>query len=70
MRVVALVPGSIDNQILFFATLDDLKRCYPHAQIDVIVEPQSKAAYRVSKSVRDVLMFDYKDRNSLADWGS
>jgi ADP-heptose:LPS heptosyltransferase len=70
MRVVALVPGSIDNQILFFATLDDLKRCYPHAQIDVIVEPQSKAAYRVSKSVRDVLMFDYKDRNSLADWGN
>jgi len=70
MRVVALVPGSIDNQILFFATLDDLKRYYPHAQIDVIVEPQSKAAYRVSKSVHDVLIFDYKDRNSLADWGN
>jgi ADP-heptose:LPS heptosyltransferase len=70
MRVVALVPGSIDNQILFFATLDDLKRYYPDAQIDVIVEPQSKAAYRVSKSVHDVLTFDYKDRNSLADWGN
>jgi ADP-heptose:LPS heptosyltransferase len=70
MRVVALVPGSIDNQILFSATLDDLKRYYPHAQIDVIVEPQSKAAYRVSKSVHDVLTFDYKDRNSLADWGN
>jgi ADP-heptose:LPS heptosyltransferase len=70
MRVVALVPGSIDNQILFFATLDDLKRYYPHAQIDVIVEPRSKAAYRVSKSVHDVLTFDYKDRNSLADWGN
>jgi len=70
MRVVALVPGSIDNQILFFATLDDLKRYYPHAQIDVIVEPQSKTAYRVSKSVHDVLTFDYKDRNSLADWGN
>ncbi|MTJ52954.1 glycosyltransferase family 9 protein [Anabaena sp. UHCC 0253] len=70
MRVVALVPGSIDNQILFFATLDDLKRYYPHAQIDVIVEPQSKAAYKISKSVHDVLTFDYKDRNSLADWGN
>ncbi len=70
MRVVALVPGSIDNQILFFATLDDLKRYYPHSQIDVIVEPQSKAAYRVSKSVHDVFTFDYKDRNSLADWGN
>ena len=70
MRVVALVPGSIDNQILFFPTLDDLKRYYPDAHIDVIVEPQSKAAYRVSKSVHDVLTFDYKDRNSLADWGN
>ncbi|MFM7364535.1 MAG: glycosyltransferase family 9 protein [Cuspidothrix sp.] len=70
MRVVALVPGSIDNQILFFATLDDLKRYYPQVQIDVIVEPQSKAAYRLSKSVNDVLTFDYKDRNSSADWGN
>ncbi len=70
MRVVALIAGSIENQILFFATLDDLKRYYPHAQIDVIVEPKSKAAYRVSKSVHDVLTFDYKDRNSLADWGN
>ncbi|RCJ30888.1 glycosyltransferase [Nostoc minutum NIES-26] len=70
MRVVALVPGGIGDQILLFPTLDDLKRYYPNAQIDVVVEPRSKAAYRVSKSVRDVLTFDFKDRNSLADWGN
>ncbi|MEA5619158.1 glycosyltransferase family 9 protein [Cronbergia sp. UHCC 0137] len=70
MRVVALVPGGIEEQILFFATIDDLKRNYPQAQIDVVVEPQSKAAYRVSKSVHEVFTFDYKDRNSLADWGN
>lgn len=70
MRVVALVPGSIGDQILFFPTLDGLKRHYPDAQIDVVVEPQSKAAYQVSKSVHEVLTFDYKDRNSLADWGN
>ncbi|PMB05378.1 glycosyltransferase [Fischerella thermalis CCMEE 5198] len=70
MRIVALVPGGISDQILFFPTLDDLKRNYPDAQIDVVVEPRSKAAYRVSKSVNDVLMFDYKDRNSLADWAN
>ncbi|MBD2295846.1 glycosyltransferase family 9 protein [Anabaena sphaerica FACHB-251] len=70
MRVVALVPGSIGDQILFFPTLDDLKRSYPDAQIDVVVEPRSKAAYQVSKSVHEVLTFDYKDRNSLADWGN
>ncbi|MBE9057268.1 glycosyltransferase family 9 protein [Sphaerospermopsis sp. LEGE 08334] len=70
MRVVAFVPGSIGDQVLFFPTLDDLKRSYPNALIDVVVEPRSKAAYRVSKSVHEVLTFDYKDRNSLADWGN
>ncbi|AHJ28332.1 glycosyltransferase family 9 protein [Nodularia spumigena CS-584] len=70
MRVVALVPGGIGDQILFFPTLDDLKRNYPNAQLDVVVEPRSKAAYRVSKSVNDVLSFDYNDRNSLADWSN
>ena len=58
MRVVALIPGGIGDQILFFPTLDDLKRIYPDAQIDVVVEPRSKGAYRVSKSIHEVLLFD------------
>ncbi|WP_414527954.1 glycosyltransferase family 9 protein [Nodularia chucula] len=70
MRVVALVPGGIGDQILFFPTLDDLKRSYPNAQLDVVVEPRSKAAYQVSQSVNDVLTFDYQDSNSLADWSN
>jgi ADP-heptose:LPS heptosyltransferase len=70
MRVVALVPGGIGDQILFFPTLDDLKQNYPDAEIDVVVEPRAKAAYRVSKSVNDVLTFDFKDRNSPADWAN
>ncbi|HEY9854057.1 MAG TPA: glycosyltransferase family 9 protein [Leptolyngbyaceae cyanobacterium] len=70
MRVVALVPGGIGDQILFFPTLDDLKRNHPEAEIDVVVEPRSKGAYRICKSVQDVIPFDFKDRNSLADWGN
>ncbi|WP_009634571.1 glycosyltransferase family 9 protein [Synechocystis sp. PCC 7509] len=70
MRIVALVPGKIGEQILFFPTLDDLQRVYPDAQIDVVVEPRAKAAYRVCKSVTDTIAFDFKDRNSLADWGN
>jgi ADP-heptose:LPS heptosyltransferase len=70
MRVVALVPGGLAQQILFFPTLDDLKQSYPDAEIDVVVEPQAKAAYRVSRSVNDVLTFDFKDRNSPADWAN
>ncbi|NJM22519.1 MAG: glycosyltransferase family 9 protein [Richelia sp. SM1_7_0] len=70
MRVVALVSGGIGDQILFFPTIDDIKRYYPNAQIDVVTEPRSKAAYRVSKSVSEVIAFDFGDRNSLADWGN
>lgn len=68
MRVVALVPGGIGDQILFFPTLDDLKQNYPDVQIDVVVEPRAQAAYRVCKSVSNVLRFDFKDRNSLTEW--
>ncbi|MBD2182566.1 glycosyltransferase family 9 protein [Aerosakkonema funiforme] len=70
MRVVALVPGGIGDQILFFPTLDDLKRNYPEADIDVVVEPRSRGAYRVCRSVSETIPYDFKDRNSLADWGN
>ncbi|MDX2214411.1 MAG: glycosyltransferase family 9 protein [Oculatellaceae cyanobacterium bins.114] len=70
MRIVALVPGGIGDQILFFPTLDHLKQTYPNAEIDVVVEPRSKGAYRVCKSVDDTIAFDFKDRNSPADWAN
>lgn len=70
MRVVALVPGGISEQILFFPTLDALKQNYPNAEVDVVVEPRAKPAYRVSKSVDDILTFDFQDRNSPADWAN
>ena len=68
MRVLALVPGDIGNQILFFPTLETIKKQYPQASIDVLVEPRSKKAYRVCKNVDDVLVFDFQDRNSFADY--
>lgn len=70
MRIIALVPGGIGDQVLFFPTLDDLKQAYPDAWIDVVVEPQSRDAYRVSKSIHETIPFDFKARNSLADFGN
>jgi ADP-heptose:LPS heptosyltransferase len=70
MRILALVPGGIGDQILFFPTLDDLKGQYPEGEIDVVVEPRSTAAYRISKSVNKVIAFDFKDQNGPADWGN
>jgi len=70
MRVVALVPGGVSDQILFFPTLDDLRRNYPNAEIDVVVSPKAKPAYRLCKSVDEIYLFDYTDRNSPADWAN
>lgn len=68
MRILALVPGGIGEQILFFPTLEDIKKQYPTATIDVIVEPRAKSAYRICPHVDEVLAFDYTDRNGLADY--
>ncbi|MGB0560774.1 MAG: glycosyltransferase family 9 protein [Spirulinaceae cyanobacterium] len=68
MRILALVPGGIGDQVLFFPTLASLQAAHPEAQLDVLVEPRSKAAYRVCPSVHEVLLFDYKDSNGLADY--
>lgn len=70
MRVLALVPGGIGDQLLFFPTLASLKGKYPQATIDVVVEPRSVGAYRLTTLVDKVWEFDFKDRNSLADWGN
>ncbi|MBD2395712.1 glycosyltransferase family 9 protein [Cyanobacterium aponinum FACHB-4101] len=68
MRVLVLIPGGISDQILFFPTLQTLKNKYPQATIDVIVEPRSKNSYRICKHVQEVLVFDFQDRNGLADY--
>jgi ADP-heptose:LPS heptosyltransferase len=70
MRIVAFVPGGVNEQILFFPTLDDLHQSYPDAEIDVVVEPSAKPAYRLSRLVNDVLGYDFRDRNSPADWAN
>jgi ADP-heptose:LPS heptosyltransferase len=70
MRILALVPGGLDNQLLFFPTLDDLNRAYPQAQVDVAVEPRSVEAYRVCKFVSQLIRFDFEGPNSMADWGN
>lgn len=68
MRILALIPGGVGEQILFFPTLADLKEKYPDAMVDVLVEPRAKGAYRVCPNVHEVLTFDFKDRNGPADY--
>lgn len=68
MRILALIPGGISDQLLFFPTLAELKQHYADATIDVIVEPHAKSAYRVCQSVQDVIAFNFRDRNGMADY--
>ncbi len=66
-RILALVPGGIGDQILFFPTLNSLRQLYPQAEIDVMVEPRAAAAYEVCDSVNKVLTFAFKEQLTLGD---
>lgn len=70
MRILALVPGGISDQLLFFPALEDIKRAYPNAEIAVAVEPKATAAYRVSKTVDNVIPFAFSSANSPSDWAN
>lgn len=70
MRVLALVPGGIDNQILFFPTIRRLQDIFPKANINVVVEPEAKDAYQLSKLVKEVIPYSFQTRNSPADWAN
>ena len=70
MRILALVPGSISDQLLFFPTLEAIKKAYPNAEIGVVAEPKSAIAYRVSKIVDAVFPFAFSAANSSSDWAN
>jgi ADP-heptose:LPS heptosyltransferase len=70
MRILALVPGGISDQLLFFPTLEDIKKAYPNAEIAVAAEPKATPAYRVSKIVNTLLPFAFSDANSPSDWAN
>ena len=70
MRILALVPGGISDQLLFFPALDDIKRAYPNAEIGVVAEPGAAGAYRVSKIVDTVVPFAFSAAKSPSDWAN
>lgn len=70
MRVLALVPGGIDDQLLFLPTLAHLHAALPNAYLAVVAEPQAKEAYRLSTLVDEVIPYSFQTRNSPADWAN
>lgn len=70
MQVLALVPGGISDQLLFFPTLEHIKQSLPNAEISVVTEPSAAAAYRVSKVVKATIPYTFTSNNSPADWAN
>ncbi len=69
MRILALVPGGVSEQLLFFPTLQALRDKYPKAQIHAIVEPRARGVYELCPTVDLVLPFNFQESLSLADLG-
>jgi ADP-heptose:LPS heptosyltransferase len=70
MRVLALVPGGIDDQLRFFPTLNHLKAAFETAEIAVAAPPEAKDVYRLSKVVTEVIPYSFQMHNSPADWAN
>ncbi|NER80046.1 MAG: glycosyltransferase family 9 protein [Leptolyngbya sp. SIO1D8] len=70
MRVLAIVPGGISEQLLFLPTLEHLKQALPKAEISVVTQPSTAVAYRVSKVVQATIPYAFTSNNSPADWAN
>jgi ADP-heptose:LPS heptosyltransferase len=70
MRVLALVPGGIDQQLQFFPIINQLKHAFEAAEISVVVAPEVKDIYSLSKVVTEVVPYSFGASNSPADWAN
>lgn len=64
-RLLAINFGGIGDEILFFPTLDTIRKTLPGWHISLLLEPRSKSAKELTESVDDILLFDIKKRPLL-----
>ena len=64
-RLLAINFGGIGDEILFFPTLDTIRKTLPSWHISLLLEPRSKSAKELTESVDDILLFDIKKRPLL-----
>ncbi len=70
MRVLALVPGGIERQLAVFPVLSQIKEALDATDIAVVVDPQVKDVYQLSKVVTEVVPYSFQTNNSPADWAN
>lgn len=64
-RLLAINFGGIGDEILFFPTLDTIRKTLPQWHISLLLEPRSRSAKELTEAVDDVLLFDIKKRPLL-----
>jgi ADP-heptose:LPS heptosyltransferase len=67
-RLLAINPGGVEDQILFFSTLQGIRDAFPTASIDILVEPSAAVAYQVCPVPTKTIPFSFSSNPSLADW--
>lgn len=70
MRVLALVPGGIDNQVLFLPTLHHLHEALPKAEIAVVTTPEARPFYGLTQLVSEAIPYNFQGTSSPADWAN
>jgi len=70
MRVLALVPGGMDEQLRFFPAINQIKSTFEQADLAVVADPSAKDIYRLSKLVSTVIPYSFQSQNSPADWAN
>jgi ADP-heptose:LPS heptosyltransferase len=70
MRVLALVPGGMDEQLRFFPAINQIKSTFEQADIAVVADPSATDIYRLSKLVSAVIPYGFQTQNSPADWAN
>jgi ADP-heptose:LPS heptosyltransferase len=67
-RLLTINPGGIEDQILFFPTLQGIQDAFPTASVDVLVEPSAAVAYQVCPVPTKTIPFSFSSNPSLGDW--
>jgi ADP-heptose:LPS heptosyltransferase len=67
-RLLAINPGGVEDQILFFPTLQGIRDAFPTASVDVLVEPSAAVAYQVCPVPTKTIPFSFSSGPSLGDW--
>lgn len=70
MRLLALVPGGIDDQVLFLPTLHHLHKALPKAEIAVVTTPEAKPFYGLTQLVSQTFPYNFGANSSPADWAN